>query len=54
MRDIFRWVLHWLASVPGVVVANLDVEISDHAKHSIMVSDHAKYTIALSDKTRGP
>lgn len=54
MRDILRRLLHWLSSVPGVVVANLDVEISDHAAYTIAVSDHAKYTIALSDRTRGP
>lgn len=54
MRDILRWALHWLSSIPAVAVNNLDVEISDHAKYTVAVSDHAKYTITLSDRTRGP
>lgn len=50
MRDILRWVLHWFASPPVVVIPNLDVEVRDAAKYAVGIRDAAKHSIAIRDE----
>lgn len=54
MRDILRWVLHWLGAPAAVETeGNIDVEIYDRPKTTIAIGDFAKHSIALADRTRG-
>lgn len=53
MRDILRWVTHWLAAGAALVTAKLDVGVTDSAVNTVTLSDSAVYAVTLSDTTRG-
>lgn len=63
MRDILRWLLHWLSPLAVVETGNLDIALRDApkhvvairhaAKHAVAIRDEAKHDVALADRTRG-
>ncbi len=52
MRDLLRFVLHWLSSAAVPVAAKLDVSMSASAVNHVALDASRVYTVTLSARTR--